>query len=51
MTDTFALDLKTIAHALLPEGLRRWLARILERIGEATAFGAAIIALAVRILR
>lgn len=51
MTDTLALDLKTIAHALLPEGLRRWLARLLERIGEATAYGVAIIALVVGVLR
>lgn len=51
MNDTFALDLRTIAHALLPEGLRRWLARLLERIGEVTAYGVALIALVVGILR
>jgi hypothetical protein len=51
MTGTFALDLRTIAHALLPEGLRRWLAHLLERFGEVAAFGTAIIALVVGILR
>lgn len=51
MSSTIALDLRAIAHALLPEGVRRLLARLLEQFGELTGAAAALIALLVRVLR